>query len=115
MTEMGPEEARDYDEFERQMEKDAGYSEAAKGQAKNHSNDSPMLDLDRLRELFLKYLTVDSETKDARRREFNQAIFIDPKDAVFGGRQVFTGTDLDMVMKKFDKAVKEFKKKVPHD
>jgi hypothetical protein len=28
-----------------------------------------------LRELFIKYLTQDSTTMDARRREFNQAIF----------------------------------------
>jgi len=62
---------------------------------------------ERIRALFLKYLTVDSKTQDARRKEFNQAIFIDPKDKIFGGRQVFNGTDLDMVMEKFDKALKE--------
>ena len=61
---------------------------------------------ERLRFLFLKYLTEDSETQDARRKEFNQAIFIDPKDKMFGGGQVFNGTDLDMVMEKFDKAIK---------
>ena len=64
---------------------------------------------DKLRQLFLKYLTIDSETKDARRKEFNQAIFIDPTDKMFGGHQVFNGTDLDMVMEKFDRAVKEKK------
>ena len=41
---------------------------------------------------------------------FNQAIFIDPDDEVFGGKQVFNGTDLDMVMAKFDKAVKEYQR-----
>jgi hypothetical protein len=58
-----------------------------------------------LRELFLKYLTVDSETHDARRKEFNRAIF-DARE----GWQVFNGTDLDMVMEKFDKAIKEYYK-----
>ena len=61
---------------------------------------------DNLRRLFLKYLTVDSETQDARRKEFNQAIFM-PDDGTFhAGCQVFTNTDLDMVMEKFDKATK---------
>ena len=60
------------------------------------------MDTARLRALFLKYLTVDSETKDMRRKEFNRAIF-DPVK----GFDCFTGTDLDMVMEKFDKAVKE--------
>jgi len=63
-----------------------------------------------LRRLFIKYLTQDSETNDARRKEFNQAIFIDPEDNPFGGHQVFSNTDLDMVMEKFDKAVKEMEK-----
>ena len=62
-----------------------------------------------LRELFIKYLTQDSQTKDARRKEFNQAIFINPQDKLVGGRQVFCNTDLDMVLEKFDKAVREFR------
>ena len=66
--------------------------------------------MQKLREIFIRYLTVDSETQDARRKDFNQAIFIDPSDAVFGGRQCFSGTDLDMVMAKFDKAVKEYQR-----
>ena len=53
-----------------------------------------------LRALFLKYLTVDSETNDRRRKDYNQAIFDDKE-----GWAVFNGTDLDMVMEKFDKAV----------
>ena len=61
-----------------------------------------------LRGLFLKYLTEDSETHDARRKEFNQAIFIDPNDTLVGGQQAFNNTNLDMVMEKFDKAVKEW-------
>ena len=55
-----------------------------------------------LRALFLKYLTVDSETNDRRRKDYNQAIFDDKE-----GWAVFNGTDLDMVMEKFDKALKE--------
>lgn len=66
--------------------------------------------MEKLRELFLGYLTKDSESQDARRKEFNQAIFIDPDDEMFGGGQVFNGTDLDMVMDKFDKAVKEYQR-----
>ncbi len=58
--------------------------------------------MNKLRELFLKYLTEDSETQDARRKEFNQAIFDAEK-----GWAVFNGTSLDMVMGKFDRAVKE--------
>ena len=58
-----------------------------------------------LREQFLKCLTVDSRTGDARRKEFNQAIF----DADEGFAN-FSGTDLDMVMGKFDKAVRLYLK-----
>ena len=62
-----------------------------------------------LRELFIKYLTIDSDTKDARRKEFNQAIFIEPSDKLYGGCQACNNVDLNMVMGKFDKAVKEYK------
>ena len=62
----------------------------------------------KLRELFIKYLTQDSQTQDMRRKEFNQAIFIDPSDKLFGGHQCFNGTNLDMVLEKFDKAVREY-------
>ena len=61
-----------------------------------------MIDAERLHDKFLRLLTTDSETKDRRRREFNQAIF----DADEGWA-VFNGTDLDMVMVKFNKAVRE--------
>lgn len=54
-----------------------------------------------LRSEFLRVLTTDSETKDRRRREFNQAIF-DAKQ----GYACWTNTDLDMVMDAFDKAVR---------
>jgi len=55
---------------------------------------------------------MDSETHDARRKDFNLAIFIDPNDKQFGGHQVFCETDLDMVMEKFDKAIRELLKEV---
>ncbi len=58
-----------------------------------------MKDIKKLRELFLTYLTVDSEIQDARRKEFNQAIF-NAKE----GWAVFNDTDLKMVLDKFDKA-----------
>ncbi len=58
--------------------------------------------MERLRALFLTYLTEDSITQDRRRKEYNQAIF-DAEE----GWAVFNGTDLDMVLEKFDKAVKE--------
>ncbi len=64
-----------------------------------------MSDIEVLRQEFERLLTVDSETKDARRREFNQAIF-DPKE----GWACFNGTDLDMVLGKFDKAVAAVKR-----
>ena len=53
-----------------------------------------------LRDEFQRLLTTDSETKDARRRDFNQAIFSSE------GWAVWSKTTLDMVMRKFDKAVR---------
>ena len=58
-----------------------------------------------LREAFLKYLTVNSETDDVRRKEFNQPIFNAEE-----GWACFHETDLDMVMEKFDKAVESLSK-----
>lgn len=58
-----------------------------------------------LRAFFFHYLTVDSKTQDARRKEFNQAIF-DVKE----GWAIFSNTDLDMVMEKFEKAVKSLQR-----
>ena len=56
-----------------------------------------------IRKLFIKYLTQDSETRDARRKEFNQAIFDAQK-----GFANYCQTDLDMVLEKFDKALAGF-------
>lgn len=59
----------------------------------------------KLRNLFIKYLTQDSEIKDRRRKGFNQAIFDAEK-----GFANYCETDLAMVLEKFDKAVKELEK-----
>jgi hypothetical protein len=56
-----------------------------------------------LRAEFLRLLTTDSATKDARRRDFNQAIFMTD------GRAVWSSTDLEMVMSKFDRAVRNLR------
>jgi hypothetical protein len=56
-----------------------------------------------LREEFVRALTVDSETRDRRRRDYNQAIFA-PQER--GGYAIFTGTDLSMVLDAFDAAVR---------
>ena len=63
--------------------------------------DQDKAEMEELRGKFLLFLTTDSETKDARRKDFNQAIF-DPEE----GWAIFNNTDLDMVMLKFDKALK---------
>ena len=55
-----------------------------------------------LRKAFIKRLTVDSPHHDARRKDFNQAIF-DADE----GFACFNGTDLDMVLEKFDAAVRD--------
>jgi hypothetical protein len=54
---------------------------------------------------FLKFLTEDSPHRDRRRRDFNQAIF-----NAEGGWAIWSSTDLDMVMEKFDKAVREVRR-----
>jgi hypothetical protein len=59
-----------------------------------------------LRAEFLRLLTTDIG-EDARRRGFNQAIFA-PEDR--GGYAIWNGTNLDMVMSRFDKAIKAFAK-----
>jgi hypothetical protein len=61
---------------------------------------------DELRAEFLRLLTEDGPTHDRRRKDFNQAVFDGGT-----GRAVFSGTDLDMVMEKFDKAIKNLERK----
>ena len=61
-----------------------------------------------LRELFIKRMTVDSETPDARRRDFNQAIFhYDDKGHTYA---VWSETDMEMVLTCFDDAVKDWRR-----
>ncbi|OHT86929.1 hypothetical protein [Mycobacteroides saopaulense] len=60
-----------------------------------------MTDYQELRDRFIHYLTVDSETTDRRKRDYNAAIF-DAQE----GWACWSRTDLFMVLAKFDKAVK---------
>lgn len=58
-----------------------------------------------LRAAFMKRLTVDSARNDRRGRGYNQAIF----DAEEGWAR-FNGTDLGMILDKFDAAVADITK-----
>lgn len=60
---------------------------------------------DELRAEFLRLLTQDSETHDRRRRDFNLAIFDADK-----GYAIWSSTDLDDVMSRFDKAVENLRR-----
>ena len=68
-----------------------------------------------LRKVFIKRMTVDSEHSDARRSDFNQAIFFqvdddaDPND-YSTYQEVFCKTDMGMVLRCFDDAVKDWRK-----
>ena len=55
------------------------------------------------REAFLRLLTVDSDTHDRRRKTHNQAIFMPEAE---GGRSMWSSTDLEMVLSKYDRASK---------
>jgi hypothetical protein len=59
---------------------------------------------DTLRAEFVRLLTTDGPTKDRRRRDYNQAIF-EPN-----GESIWSSTDLEMVMEKFDQAVRNLKR-----
>ena len=59
----------------------------------------------RLRELFIKRMTEDGETQDKRRKDYNQAIFGFWDDG--STYQVFNDTDMNMVLRCFDDAVKD--------
>lgn len=62
----------------------------------------------KLRELFIKRMTEDSETQDARKKEFNQAIFgFKDDDTTYC---VWDSIDLDMVLRCFDDAVKDWRR-----
>lgn len=61
---------------------------------------------DVLRSLFIKRMTVDSETKDRRRKDYNQAIFGYRSDG--GTFPCFEPMDMDMVLDCFDNACKDY-------
>lgn len=64
--------------------------------------------IDKLRKLFIKRMTEDSETTDRRRKEYNQAIFFYDDKGEY--RAVFADTSMEMVLKCFDDAVKDYRK-----
>jgi hypothetical protein len=57
-----------------------------------------------LRAEFVRLLTTDSPHQDARRRDFNQAVFM------ADGKAVWSETTLDMIMGKFDKAARNLER-----
>lgn len=61
------------------------------------------------KKLFVKRMTVDSKTKDHRRKDFNQAIFFWDEYAKEYS-QVFCGTTMEMVLCCFDDAVKDYRR-----
>jgi hypothetical protein len=64
-------------------------------------SEKTMISAAKLKLEFLRLLTEDSPHHDMRKKDFNQAIFDAEK-----GWAVFNGTDLEMVMERFNKAVK---------
>lgn len=65
-------------------------------------------EIKKLRDLFISRMTVDSKTQDARRREFNQAIFGFRDDG--SSYAVWNETTLEMVLQCFDDAVKDWRR-----
>lgn len=65
-------------------------------------------DIKKLRELFIKRMTIDSKTNDARRKEFNQAIFHYNEDGT--SYAVWSEMDVDMVLRCFDDAVRDLRR-----
>lgn len=90
--------------------------------------DSGYANFAKLRLLFIKRMTEDSETQDRRRRDFNQAIFhIESNDEIdmwnkecekyglapkkYGvTHPVWDNMDMDMVLRCFDDAVKDWRR-----
>ena len=66
-------------------------------------------DIAELREMFIKRMTIDSETTDRRRKDYNQAIFY-YDDFYDEHRQCFNDTSMEMVLQCFDDAVKDWRK-----
>ena len=65
-------------------------------------------ELSAMRKLFLRRLTVDSEHRDRRRKDYNQAIFLSEDAKYCPGAACWTEMTLDMVMDKFDAAVRDY-------
>ena len=64
--------------------------------------------IENLRNLFIKRMTIDSETNDRRKSDYNQAIFYDCGDGEY--KQVFIETTMDMVLDCFDNSVKDWRR-----
>lgn len=62
-------------------------------------------DLGAFRKEFVHRLTIDSEHRDRRRNDYNQALF-DPDH----GTAIYTNTDLLMILRAFDDAVHDFER-----
>ncbi len=70
-----------------------------------------IITIEELREFFIKRMTIDSETTDRRRKDYNQAIFhFWDDEPEKGSYMVWTETTLEMVMQCFDNAVKDWRK-----
>lgn len=61
------------------------------------------------RQLFINRMSVDSETHDARRKEFNKAIFFWNEEAGEYSA-TFSQTSMEMVLDKFDEALKDYRR-----
>ena len=70
--------------------------------------DNGLADFSKLRSLFIKRMTEDSETQDRRRKDYNQAIFGYQDDGTT--YQAWVTIDMDMVLECFDNAVKDWRK-----
>lgn len=66
----------------------------------------PAIPADAFRSLLIKRMTVDSETKDRRSKNYNQAIFGYRSDG--DTFPCFSPMDMDMVLEAFDNAVKDY-------
>ena len=63
-------------------------------------------ELAKIRELFIRRMTVDSDHHDRRRKDYNQAIFTVREDgSTFAN---WTDTDMDMVLRCWDNAVRDY-------
>jgi len=63
-----------------------------------------------LRAEFIRLLTTDSPHHDRRKRDFNQAVFINHPGRAWHGKPAWNETTLDMITDKFDKAVRNLER-----